>query len=145
MLLKDFYTDTSNTSAASNTYNPLYRYYLPANTLNAIGQKITGDFGGKFANNSNVKGIEFMIGLTAVGAGQSVPTTTGWSAKVLIIRTGTTTARVTFTSPLNSDEQDVTGLDFTQPIFLGIYGTGGGAAGDVTAKQGYYQWLPAAP
>lgn len=145
MPLRDFYADTSNTSTTPNTYTALYRYNIPGNFLTAVGQKISARYGGIYAVNANSKGLAMVVNGTQVGANSYTPSQPGWQVNVTLIRTGSNSVRVSYNADAYSADVDITGINFASGFQFDLWGAGGGAAGDVTAKQGTITWIAAAP
>lgn len=141
--LEDFLTDVANSSVG--TYSQMYVYTIPANTLTTDGDKIKATYGGDFAANGNTKGLQVFINGTGSGASDEGAFQGGWSTQVTFIRTGATTGRfVCNYGTLGSRQVNLVGLDFTTTITFEIWGKGG-AASDVTARQGDIAKYTAAP
>lgn len=143
--MRDFYADTSTTSTTPGVYQALYRLFIPPNSITTNGQKVVARYGGEYAANANSKGLEMIIGGTVVGANSDVQDNPGWQVNVSMVRTGTSTARVSYQADGYSVTATLTGLDFTTAIQFDLYGAGGGTAGDVTAQYGSVTWISAAP
>lgn len=144
-VLFDFFTNGGNVNAAETT---LYTFTVPAMTLLANGQKITGRYGGVIsaATSKQIKlkfggNTIFDTGFAATAA------STSWELDFLIIRTGSSTARViakiTYEVLIAAQESDLTGLDFTTTNVLELTGLAA-ASNEIIAKLGFGQWLPAA-
>lgn len=145
----DFFTDANNSSTTETT---LYSFTFPANGFSANGQKIDAKYGGIFAATINNKQLRVKFaGTTIFDSGVlAITAATSWEIEVLIVRTGSTTARAS--CKLNSSsatlagfaqQTDLTGLTLTGTNALDLTGQGG-ASSDITAKLGFGQWLPAA-
>jgi hypothetical protein len=151
--IADFTTDVNNTST---TETDLLTYTTKASTLSATGEKLAFDASGTFNDITSTAQVQFYFGGTNIGntGALTVSATGAWTARILIIRTGSTTARaqVNISTPSAStasytSETDITGLTFTNTNILKITGTAGGASGgsnDITAKMGTIIFWPAA-
>lgn len=151
-VIADFYTDVSN-SGTSET--DLYTYTTKANTLAVVGEKIECWYSGLFTDLTATSQLQIYFGgiLLANTGALTVSATGGWSANVLIIRTGASTARsvVTINTPgastaLYTSQTDLTGLTFSNTQIIKITGTAGGASpntGDIVAKLGSIWWYGA--
>lgn len=151
--LADFITDANNTGTGETD---LYTYTTKASTLSVNGAKLIFDVAGTFNDITATAQLRLYFGGTLIGdtGALTVSATGGWSARAMVIRTGTTTARayVTITTPSASTanyttETDITGLTLTNTNIIKITGTAGGAGGgnnDITAKLGtLIYWAPA--
>lgn len=143
--LKNYYADTANTSATPGTYTVLYQFTIPANRLSGVGQSITARYGGTYAANSNEKGLEMMINGTVVGANSLIPVGPGFQVNVTMVRTGASTARVSYQADAYSQDVDLSGINFSAGFRFDLWGAGGGAVSDVIANQGNIAWIAAAP
>lgn len=153
--LKDFYADVSNTST---TETDIFTYTTIASTLNNNGEKLKAEYNGNFVGSGTAtKQIRVYFAGTLIFDSNTltVSSSGSWSARVSIIRSGSTTARATvnITTPGASTatyttETDVTGITYTNTNILKITATAGGvgaATGDIIGKHGDITWYPAAP
>jgi len=141
--LKDFYTDAGNVGA---TLTDLYTFSVPANTLNADGDKLAFSFGGSYANTANSKTLSIRFGGSGFGLLATSQSGGGWSVTGHIIRTSATTYRITIVKADGSSS--VTALtastfNFTINNSFVLDATGG-ATSDITARNGYLEFKPAA-
>lgn len=151
--IKDFIADSSN-SGTSET--DAYSYTIKANTLNVNGGKIIGDYTVNLTDITATAQVKVVFAGTTIGdtGGLTISATGAVVIRVMIIRTGTTTARasVNISSPTASTaiytaETDLTSQDFTIANLLKLTLTAGGAgggSGDLVAKCGTIFYYPAA-
>jgi hypothetical protein len=114
------------------------------------GEKIVAEYSGIYAANGNTKSLQVFVNGTGISTNTSTANAGSWYLRILMIRTGTTTARVVtnFRATGTGDPTcyDLTGLDFTTAITFAIWGaSGSGTVGDITAKLGSIKWEAAAP
>lgn len=151
--IADFTADVNNSGTGETD---LLTYTTKASTLAATGEKLIFEASGTFNDLTATAQLQFYYGGTNIGntGALTVSATGGWSARIIVIRTGASTARamVTVTTPgastaLYTTETDITSLTFTNTQIIKITGTAGGAGGgssDITAKLGTIFWWPAA-
>ena len=152
-IIADFSADGSNTGTGETD---LQTYTTKASTLSATGEKLIYDIAGTFNDVTATGQLQFYFAGTSIGntGTLTISATGGWSARILIVRTGTTTARsmVTVTTPgastaVYTTETDLTGLTFTNTNIIkctGIAAGAGGGTGDITSKLGTILWWGAA-
>ena len=148
-----------NTADANNTgtgETDLYSYTTVASQLANTGEKLIAIYAGTFNDITATGQLQIYFAGTNIGntGALTISATGGWEISVIIIRTGSSTARasVSVTTPgastaVYTTESDLTGLTFTNTNILKITGTAGGAGGgnsDITAKLGTVEWKPAA-
>lgn len=150
-VLKDFYTDVGNVGAGETD---LYSFTTIANQLSAAGQKLTAAFTIIFNSVAKAADIRlYLAGIKIFDSGAVTASGVGDSSdyQILIIRTGTTTARVSVietgtVAGAGSLQTDLTGLTFSATNILKITGQSTlGADGDIVAKLGTISWVPAGP
>jgi hypothetical protein len=151
--IADFTSDVNNSGTGETD---IYTYTTPASTLAATGEKVMADFTGTFNDITATGQLQVYFGGTLIGntGALTISATGAWVVKVMVIRTGSTTARasVNVSTPggstaLYTAETDITGLTFTNTNIIKITGTAGGAGGgssDITGKLGSIAWFPAA-
>lgn len=147
-----FYTNANNSGTSATD---LYTKTIKPNTLNNNGESLDFLVSGNFNDATATVKLEFDFdGQIAGNTGTLNLSATGsWEAKLTLIRTSSSTARVTakFDTPtgdvVNPTQQiDLSGLNFANPLDLVIYATaggGGGGSNDITAKLGRVVWYPA--
>lgn len=145
VVIADFYTDVSNTGTSETD---LYSHTVAANSITANGMKIIASFAFTLNDLTATNQIRVSFAGTNIAntGALTVSATGGGKADVLIIRSGTTTARavVNISTPgastaIYTSQTDLTGLDFTATNILKITGQAAGATGgtgDITAKLG---------
>src|SRR5882757_8881902 len=134
----------------------LYTDTTAANRLNANGEKLKASYGGSFVGSATAsRQMRTYFGGTLIfdSGGLTMSLAGDWEMDVLIIRTGTTTARavVTFNTPgastaVYTTTTLLTGLTLSGTNILKITGTAAGAGAatnDITAKLGTVSWIPA--
>lgn len=150
--IADFTTDANN-SGTSET--DLYSYTTPASTLANTGEKIIARFAGTFNDASSTAQLRaYFAGTLIFDTGAATVGTVGsWDLTLMIIRTGSSTARAIVTlvtasmAYTYSQDKALTQLTFTNTNILKVTGTAGGASGgsnDITAKLGSIDWRAAA-
>lgn len=149
--LIEFYTDANNTGTSATD---LYSYTLPPNTLAVDGQKLKFEVGGDFNDATATCKLDFDFDGNAAGSSGvlTISSTGSWKAECLLIRTGSSTARVitSFYTPgatvsTVQSRVNLTGLNWSNPLVFKIYGTAGGGTGgsnDITAGLGYIMFIP---
>lgn len=144
--LKDFYTTAAN---SGTTETDLYSYTTLANRLTNNGDKLVARYGGNFNSGTSVVVSAYFGGTKIIDRDGLVGTDVNWSLDILIIRTGTTTARAVCT--FNGGDGYLvtttllTGLDFTTTNILKITGEdAGGGTDSVVANLGTIEFKPAA-
>ena len=142
-------TDVSNTST---TETDILTYTTKASTLAATGESLVLDMAGTFNDITATADLKFYFAGTSIGdtGALTVSATGGWTARIVIVRSGSTTAKamLTVTTPSASTAQyttvtALTGLTFTGTNILKCTGTAGGAGGgtgDITASLGQLLW-----
>lgn len=142
-------TDVSNTST---TETDLITYTTKANTLVATDESLVFDLSGTFNDVTATSQLQFYFGGTNIGntGALTVSATGGWSARVIIIRSGASTAKavVTVATPGASTASyttttSMTGLTFSGTNIIKVTGTAGGAGGgtgDITGSAGQLMW-----
>lgn len=153
-VLKDFYTDSSNTGTSETD---LYRYYIPMSTFIRDGEKVNFTYTLNLSDVSATAQIRVnFAGTDIANTGALTVNTTGTvNVEGWIIRTGSTTARssVTISSPTTStalytSQNDLTGLTFSGVTNLlkltGQSEGAGGGSGDITAKLGTITFMATA-
>ena len=142
-------TDVSNTST---TETDIITYTTKANTLVATDESLAFDIAGTFNDVTATAQLKFYFGGTSIGdtGALTVSATGGWTARIIIIRSGASTAKamLTVTTPSASTAQyttvtSLTGLTFSGTNILKCTGTAGGAGGgtgDITASVGQLLW-----
>lgn len=152
-VIADFVADVNNSGTGETD---IYTYTTPASTFNNTGEKVTAKFAGTFNDITATAQLQFYFAGTNIGntGALTVSATGGWNADVLIIRTGSSTARaiVTVNTPgastaLYTTETDITGITFSSTNIVKVTGTAGGAGGgsnDITGKLGSIWWFGAA-
>lgn len=142
-------TDVSNTST---TETDLVTYTTKASTLGATDESLVFDISGTLNDITATAQIQFYFAGTNIGntGALTVSSTGGWSARVIIIRSGSTTAKamVTVTTPGASTAAytsvtSLTGLTFTNTNIIkctGTAGSAGGGSGDITASAAQLIW-----
>lgn len=147
--IKDFIATVDN---GTTVETDLFTYTTKASTLAADGEKLVFELSGTFNDLTATAQLQFYYGGNNVGntGALTVSATGGWSARVIVIRTGASTARsyVTVTTPgastaLYTTQTDITGLTFTNTQILKCTGTAAGASGgtgDISAKLGFIEW-----
>jgi len=150
--IADFITTVDNSGTGETD---LFTYTTKANTLVANGEKLTFDVAGTFNDATATPRLQFYFGGTSIGDTGALTVTVGaWSARVVIIRTASTTARamVTVNTPTATvtsyvAQTDITGLTLTNTNIIKVTGTATGASGgtgDISAKMGTISWQGAA-
>jgi len=149
----DNFTDANNTGTSETD---LYSYTTPASTLANNGEKIIAKYAGTFNDATATAQIKLLFGGTSIfdSGAITISGTGSWAIEVMIIRTGSSTARAivnmntpTASTSVYTTQTDVTGLTFTNTNILKITGTAGGVGGgnnDITAKLGSGFWHAAA-
>lgn len=147
------YTDASNTGTAETD---LYTYTTKANTLLNNGEELRYEVAGNFSDLTATCQLKFYFGGTVIGntGALTISTLGSWKANIIIIKSGTTTARsiVTISTPGTSTtsftvETDLTGLTLSGTNIIKVTGTAAGASGgtgDITAKLVSLHWYGAA-
>jgi hypothetical protein len=147
------YTDASNTGTAETD---LYTYTTKANTLLNNGEELRYEVAGNFSDLTATCELKFYFGGVNIGStgALTVSATGSWKANVIIIKSGSTTARsiLTLSAPGTSTpnftiETDLTGLTLTGTNIIKVTGTATGASGgsnDITAKLASLHWYGAA-
>lgn len=153
--LKVFKTDSSNSGTSETS---IYQYFLPVNKLSADDQSLEIVYGGTFTGLlTATKRLRLLFGTTEIFTSGTVTLAAlgDWRFNVTLIRTGNTTARAIVGIHYNtgsststySKETDITGLDLaatSYPVYIAATSAGVGAAtGDITAKLGRIQFIPA--
>lgn len=147
--LADFFIDGANSGSSETA---VYSYTLPANRLNAVGEKIIAEYYVKEAiatgvtlyNYIDFAGTRiFMNGIGSVGLRLRC-------LKVFIMRTGSSTAKASVVLTYNggsptTTHTDLSGLNFTTTNDLVLSVQGDTNSSEIIAKSGSIQWLPAAP
>ena len=127
-------TDVSNTST---TETDLITYTTKANTLVATDESLVFDLAGTFNDATATAQLQFYFAGTNIGntGTLTLSATGGWTARVIIIRSGSTTAKamVTVTTPGASTAQyttvtSMTGLTFSGTNIIKCTGIAGGEA-----------------
>lgn len=150
----DHFADAGN---STTTETDLYSDTIPANALNANGQKIIAEYGGVFVSSGTAtREIKIYFGGTAIfdtGA-LTLSLSSAWTAYTTIIRVSATVIRymVSFTTEgaalsAYTAVGELTGLTLSNTNVLKITGQAAGigaATGDITAKLGTVSWEPAA-
>lgn len=153
--LFDHFADVSN---GTTVETDLYSDTLAAGQLSANGQKIVAQYGGVFVGDAtSTQQLKAYFGGTAIfdsGALGVGVGTTNWDLYLTVIRVSASVVRVSAT--LNTSfaslsayakYTEVTGLTLTNTQILKITGTAAGVSGasdQITAKEGYVEWKPAA-
>lgn len=148
-VIADFTSDVSN---SSTTETDLLSYNTIANSLEETGQKFTAIYSIELTDESADKIIRGYFAGTQIFSSGTFSGTLGTVViNVTIIRTGSSTARVTVTGELGgvgfTKYTALTGLDFTTINNLKITGQASGAtggSGDITATLGTILWWGAA-
>lgn len=141
-VLKDFYTDAPS---VGSTETDLFSYTIPANRLDAAGEKITAEFSGNITTGATA--IKIYWGALVL-LNKSIPATSGsWKATVTIIEVNSSSLKSIVT--LNyGDKADVVysgnSTNFGSDNIVKITGTGA-ANGDVVGRLGTISWHAAAP
>jgi len=150
LVLADFVSDVSN---GTTVETDIFSHTSVANRLSATGEKIIGDFNLQFTDNTSTATIRAYFGGTNFfDSGAITISNTGYgSVRVIVIRTGATTARAYATLTTNSNattgytqETDITGLTFTNTNIIKLTaqaGGGGGGSGDIVGKMGTLTYL----
>jgi len=143
--LANYLIDANNSGTAETD---LYSTTVGANKLISNGQSLSFEISGTFNDITATADVQFYFAGASFGntGALTISTTGAWSARGMIIRTTSTTARayVTITTPGAStaeytNELDLTGLDFTTSNVFKVTAQAGGAGGgsnDITAKLG---------
>lgn len=151
--IKDFITTVDN---GTTVETDLYTYTTKASTLAADGEKLTFDIAGQFNDLTSTAQLQFYYASNNIGntGALTVSAVGGWSARVIVIRTSSSTARtiVTVTTPgastaVYTTQSDLTGITFTNTQIIKCTGTAAGATpttGDIQAKLGFINWAGAA-
>lgn len=150
--IKDEYADVNNTST---TETDLYSFTTPANSLYSNGEKIKAIYSGTNNDATATTQLKVYFAGTSIGDTGALTVVVGpWEANVLIIKTGSTTARASVSistpgasTPVYVKQTDLTGLTLTGTNILKITGTAGGGTGgssDITGKFSTVSILPAA-
>lgn len=152
-VLQDFTTDVNNTGTGETD---LYTYTIPADVVSATGSKIESSYGGTFNDITSTPRLKvYFAGTSIFDSGVLTISATGaWNVETMLIRTGTTTARVVVTvstpgasTTVYTTQTDLTGQDFTITNIIKITGTATGAGGgssDITSKLGTIKYVPPA-
>lgn len=149
-LLKDFYNDVSNTST---TETDLYSYTIPANTLSAVGEKITFEVSGSLNNALATSRLRWRFLGSILLDTQALTTTVGaFKATVTIIRTGTDTGKSiavvesgNLTNTVTTTYNSLAGLNFGTTNILKFSGQSSVGSDDITAAIGIITKYAAAP
>lgn len=142
-------TDVSN---SSTTETDLVSYTTKANTLASTDESLAFDIAGTFNDITATAQLKFYFAGTSIGdtGALTISATGGWSARVIIIRSGASTAKafVTVTTPGASTATyttvtALTGLTFSNTNIIKLTGTAGGAGGgtgDITMSAAQLLW-----
>lgn len=154
-VLFDHFADASN---GTTVETDLYSDTLAAGQFSANGQKVTAQYGGTFVGDAtSTQRLRAYFGGTLIfdtGALGVGVTAASWNLDVTTIRESTSIVRCTATlntsfATLNAyaTYTKVTGLTLANTQVLKITGTAAGVSGasnQITATEGYVQWLAAA-
>lgn len=143
---------TTPVSNTSTTETDLYTYTTKANTLVANDESLILDLGGTLNDITATNQLQFYFGGTLIGntGALTLSVAGGWSARVIVIRSGGTTATaiVTVTTPSASTASYtnttlLTGLTLSGTNIIKMTGTSGGAGGgtgDITLNAAQLMW-----
>lgn len=141
-VLQDIYVDAQNTGS---TETDLYTLTIPPNTLNFNGDKLKVHFSGQLNSAGANKQLRFNYGTSSFAF--NTTSNGGFNVRGLMIRTSTTTVRVSLDGRLGTSETtyDATWTipDLTIATNIVLAGTGA-STGDVVAKIGTVQFSPRA-
>lgn len=137
----------------------LYSDTIPASALGTNGDKLIAQYGGIFTGAATstqqlklyfAGTVIFDSGALAIGAA----TTDSWNVQASIIRVSSTVVRCSVSIATNfatllasATYTEITGLTLSNTNILKITGTAAGVSGasnQITAKESYVQWWPAA-
>ena len=146
--LFDHYADETTPSTAADT---LYTDTIAAATLTTNGDKLVGCYSGSSLSNANEKILDITWGGTGIWGGTFEVNLAEWHIDFVIIRVSNTAIRCstrwtagvgTYYSEVNYIE--LTGLNLTTNGYaLALNAETTVSAGDVTARLGYCQYIPA--
>lgn len=152
--LVDFTSDVAN---GTTVETDIYSYTLPANSLGATGDKLSGYYSMNIVGSGTAtRTIRiYFAGTVCFNSGAlSLGTTGNWQAYIELVRTSSSTARISVAlqtagaaTTAYSSETDLTGLSFTGTNILKLTAQAGGvgaASNDITGKHGYVELKPAA-
>lgn len=151
----DHFTDAAN---GTTVETDLYSDTLPASIFNTNGDKVYAQYAGIFVGDAtSTQRLRAYFGGTLIfdtGALGIGITTANWELNITCIRVSSTVVRCSVTlntsfATLNSyaTYTEVTALTLTNTQILKITGQAAGATGasnQITAKESYGTWLPAA-
>lgn len=155
LVLFDHYADANN---GTTVETDLYSDTLAAGQLAANGEKISAQYGGLFVGDATSTqrlkayfGGSLIFDTGALGLGVA---TDFWDLWVTVVRESSSVVRCSVAITTNASVLTasatytrITGLTLTNTQVLKITGTAAGVSGgsnQITAKEGYVQWLPAA-
>ena len=144
----DHYADETTPSTAADT---LYTDTIAAATLTTNGDKLVGCYAGTTASNANEKIIDVSWGGVGFWSGTYEANIGEWHLDFIIIRVSNTVIRCSTrwvmgvdASYPNTNYTELTGLNLTTTGYaLALNAETTALAGDVTAKLGYCQYIPA--
>jgi len=117
---------------------------LLANSLNYDNQTVIAEFFGRFANNGNAKTLQIYFGSAKVlDTGSVVYTALGWSARMIVIRTGSSTQKISCTAWINGlgalNGSTTSGTEnLTNDVIIKCVGTSAAAATDDVIQDGFF-------
>lgn len=148
-ILFDHYVDTGN---ATTVETDLYSDSIAANTLDANGCKVLGQYGGIFVNSTSTKQLKVYLGTTTIfdtGA-LTISAASDFVLNVTIVRDGTGSVRTITAASLTGASTGsyanyvlVGGLSFSGANTLKITGTAAGvgaATNDIVAKMAFVEY-----
>lgn len=145
--VKDFASSLANSGTSETN---LFLHTIPGSTFSATGAKVEGYVALNYAATANNKRIRIYFGSTVIYDSQNQAINSGTGLVTFrVMATGSVTARAactwnaSVTLKADCSQVDVGSLDFASGIVIKVTGQGG-ASGDITAKLGSIQYIPAA-